>query len=251
MKKEELQQLIPKGYRSFVTDEVVKFLNAAPDSTTRELFRENFIRYTDVISGKSAIGVVTYVRAVKFCSLRLIGDSLADAYRKVFPERCINKTEQQIVDSAAAFNHRKIVQRIMERAMIPVHILNADIHQEAINTQAELMRTAKSEMVRMKAAESLIQHLKKPEAQKVQLDVRHNTSQLEELMDVTRQLAIQQKKAIEEKRADVIEIVEGDIFSREGGFISGSAEGEAGGDGFNGKGRVGSPPSLPGLPEAQ
>ena len=35
------------------------------------------------------------------------------------------------------------VTKIMERTMVPTHILNAGIYQAAINTQADLMMNAK------------------------------------------------------------------------------------------------------------
>jgi hypothetical protein len=59
----------------------------------------------------------------------------------------------------------------MEQTLIPSYVLNQDLYQKALNVQAELMLTAKSEKVRSDAANSLLTQLKMPETQKVELSV--------------------------------------------------------------------------------
>jgi len=55
--------------------------------------------------------------------------------------------------------------------LIPSYVLNQDMYQKALNVQAELMVTAKSEKVRTDAANSLLTQLKMPEVKKVELDI--------------------------------------------------------------------------------
>ena len=96
-----------------------------------------------------------------------------------------------------AYNKGKVVQRLLTQSMIPVWVLNQDKVQEAINVQAQLMLTAKSEKVRSDAANSLLTHLKQPEAQKVQLDVAVKQDEsIGELRRAMIELAAEQKNAL-------------------------------------------------------
>ncbi len=107
-----------------------------------------------------------------------------------------------------------MVNKILERTLVPVHILNMDIHQEAINTQAELMRTAKSDTVRQKAAECLIMQLKAPEVAKVEIDVNYSNDSIDELRETTRALAQQQLKLIKSGAVTAEYIAHSDIIGR-------------------------------------
>jgi len=98
--------------------------------------------------------------------------------------------------------------------LVPVHILNMDVHQEAINIQAELMRDAKSETVRQKAAECLIMQLKAPETAKIEVDVNYNNDSIDELRATTRALAQQQLKLIQSGAVTAEDMAHSDIIAR-------------------------------------
>ena len=153
-----------KRFRKYVTDDIVKVVNSEADSELRRVFRDNVLSYSSVLStGKHSLAA--YVNAVKFVSLRLLGDKSSTAYSKVFPDRYQNlvdrgSTASQIASFSDNYGKTGLITKIMEQTMVPTHILNAGIYQEAINVQAQLMTGAKSEMVRQKAAESLMTALK-------------------------------------------------------------------------------------------
>ena len=93
---------------------------------------------------------------------------------------------------------------ILEQSLIPSWVLNQDLYQKAINVQAELMMTANSEKVRSDAANSLLNHLRPPEVQKVELDIGVKpNNMLEDLKNSLFDLAAQQQKVIE---AGVVEL---------------------------------------------
>jgi len=98
--------------------------------------------------------------------------------------------------------------------LVPVHILNMDVHQEAVNVQAELMRNAKSETVRQKAAECLIMQLKAPESAKIEIDVNYNNDSIDELKATTRALALQQLKLIQSGVVTAEHIAHSDIIAK-------------------------------------
>ena len=86
----------------------------------------------------------------------------------------------------------------MEQTLIPSYVLNQDLYQKALNVQAELMVSAKSEKVRSDAANSLLTHLKMPETQKVELEIGvKEDSAINALRATTMELARQQRMMLE------------------------------------------------------
>ena len=217
--KEMLTGAVPdKRFRKHVTDEVVAVINSEPDSELRRVFRDNALTYSSVLStGKHSLAA--YVNAIKFVSLKLMGDKSSIAYSKVFPDRyqnLINKGSSASYIASFADNYSKtgLITKIMERTMVPTHILNAGVYQEAINVQAELMHTAKSELVRQKAAESLINNLAAPAAAKVEIDIGYSHDVVEDLRATTKALAQQQLKMILNGQASAKEIAHSEIIAR-------------------------------------
>jgi hypothetical protein len=216
--KEQLQGSMPKKFRHNVTDEMVSFINATEGDEFRDVYKENLIGFASVIeSGRYKM--LDYVNAVKFVSYKLIGDSNTIAYAKTFPDRYQrlvdkNTPMKTIASFSTAYNKGDLVHKILERTLVPVHILNMDVHQEAINTQAELMRTAKSETVRQKAAECLITQLKAPETAKIEVDVSYSNSSIDELRETTRALAQQQLKMIQSGAVTAEHVAHSDIIAR-------------------------------------
>jgi len=215
---DQLQACVPKKWRHNVTDDMITLINSEPDEDFRQVYKENLLSFADVIqTGKYKM--TQYVDAVKFVSFKLLGDTNLMAYAKVFPDRYqrqINRgtPSKNIASFATAFNKTDLVHKILERTLVPVHILNMDIHQEAINTQAELMRSAKSETVRQKAAECLIMQLKAPEAAKIEIDVSYSSDSIDELRDTTRALAQQQLKLIQSGAVTAEAMAHSDIIAR-------------------------------------
>tara|TARA_B100001245_G_C22872867_1_gene419734 strand:- start:19 stop:771 length:753 start_codon:yes stop_codon:yes gene_type:complete len=217
--KEMLLGAVPdKRFRRHVTDEVVAVINSEPDSELRRVFRDNALTYSSVLStGKHSLSA--YVNAVKFVSLRLIGDKASTAYSKVFPDRyqnLINKNASASYIASFADNYGKtgLITKIMEQTMVPTHILNAGVYQEAINTQAELMRTAKSELVRQKAAESLMSNLTAPTAAKLEIDIGYSNDVVDDLRATTKALAQQQLKMILNGHSSAKEVAHSEIIAK-------------------------------------
>jgi hypothetical protein len=148
----------------------------------------------------------------------MMGKTNIDAYSLTFPDRIkrftkIKKTAKEISSIVAIYNRSKLVNLIYEQTLIPSWILNQDLYQKALNTQAELMITAKSEKVRSDAANSLLTHLKRPETTKVELDVTHKEdSSISELRQATLELARQQRLMIEAGQSNADEIARSNII---------------------------------------
>lgn len=198
----QLRACAPLSLRKAITPNIVKLVNSEiDDSEAHEEFRDHVVSWIDVMQyGKWKIK--DYVNACKYVTHKLLGSTQQSSWVKTFPDRYQRmvdngSSDKQISSAVSLYNRGDLVIRITERTLPPIHILNSDLLQEAINVQAHLMRHAKSETVRMKASATLIENLKAPESVKVDLNVGVSNDTLEDLRQITRGLAVEQKKMIE------------------------------------------------------
>ena len=212
MSKAEFVEALPKQMRSRVGVEVMRKINATlTEQDVRYTFRDNIISYISVLKA-GRFKLSSYLDAVKYVSFKLLGYTNQDAFSKTFPKRITTLIleggdDKKISAHVAMYNKNKLVNLIWEQTLIPSYVLNADIFQKAINTQTELMLTAKSEMVRTNAANSLLSHLAPPEVTKIELDIGvKQESTIEDLKNVTTELAILQKKMIESGSKSVSDV---------------------------------------------
>lgn len=200
---EQFKQALPDKVKKTVNQELIDQVNATlADPEMYEQYRDNLLSYTTVMAdGKFKIS--SYVEAVKYVSHKLLGCSNMDAYVKTFPDKYQAFLAQGVVGKdiasyVSAYNKNKLVNLIYAQTMVPMYVLNQDLYQKALNTQAELMVSAKSEKVRSDAANSLLTHLKMPETMKVELDVGvREDSSIAALRATTMELARQQRLMME------------------------------------------------------
>ena len=192
-----LKQAVPAKLKSNISDTLVDKINdLVDDEMIRENFKENFLTYSNVLK-EGTYSIQQYLDAVHWCTHRLLGSGIGEAYAKTFPdryERLVNKgaTSKQISSFATAYRKNKLVNAIMDQSMIPAHIYNMDVHQDAINKLASVMGDAQvSDRVQVDAAIGLLTHLKAPEVTKMQVDVSVKDDSIKELKEITRELAQQ------------------------------------------------------------
>ena len=202
---ELLQKTLPSNLRTSATQGLVDLLNTVSSNQQEaELIRETFLGYTAVLS-EGKYKTEDYLNAVKYVSYKLMKCSNEEAYVKTFPQRYQRMVGDGIKpkDIGAyvyAYSKNKLVNRIMEQTMVPSWVLNQDIFQEAINTQASLMRDPDvSPKVRSDAANSLLTHLAKPKeaGPLINLDMR-DTSGMKEMKELLVRMAQQQQGLIKE-----------------------------------------------------
>lgn len=199
---DQLKALMPARQKQNISQKLVDELNQVMDDPSyREQFRENLLGYTDVLQDPN-LTLPGYIAAVKYVSFKLMGLTNEKAWKKTFPDRYQRLIKEKKEDSyirsvVCAYNRGKMVNQILQQTMVPIYVLNQDRVQEAINVQAGLMLSAKSEKVRCEAANSLLTHLKQPEATKVSLDIQVKQDEsIDQLRKVMIDLADAQRKAI-------------------------------------------------------
>lgn len=200
---EQFQATLPAKMKKSVNQELIDQVNGVlTDPGFYENYRDNLISYTSVMAdGKFTID--QYLSAVKFVSHKLLGCTNIDAYIKTFPTKHADfvangVSAKDIASYVTAYNKGKLVNLIMAQTLVPTHVLNADLYQRALNVQADLMMSAKSEKVRSDAAAHLMAALKMPEVVKVEMDIGvKESSAIAELRATTMELSRAQRLAIE------------------------------------------------------
>lgn len=187
-----VRKSFPCSHRSLINQELVdKLNNISQDMDEAENIRDNFLSFARIIK-EGRFTVEAYLSAVKFISLKMMGHTDRESYIRTFPVRYANMVAKNFDDKRmssliSAYANTKLVNLIYEQTYIPTWILNRDIHQEAINVTADLMRSAKSEKVRCDAANNLLNHLKRPES--TQIDLNMNVRDSSGILELRQALA--------------------------------------------------------------
>jgi len=194
-------QLRPRQQLLITEETIEEIQKLAEDPDYGEEFLDCYVDHLNVLKDNPKRNHDNYLEAVKFFSLVEGGNSLTDAYIKVFPHRFSKRTrgsgDKKIMrGEASRYNNTQLVNEIRKVATIPVQLIHRHLLHEAILSQAKLMRTAKSEMIRQKAGEVLIRELKPTEDQVISVKVDDGSkSVIEELRQAAENLAIAEDRS--------------------------------------------------------
>jgi hypothetical protein len=215
-----VKKLLPKSHRTLITQEFLdRIEESVTDSAVAEQVKENFITYLNVLS-KGRYKMEDYLSAVKYISFKLLGYSNIDAYAATFPERyarLVREGQQKIDAFVAMYNKNKLVTQIYEQTMVPTYVLNAPLHQEALNALAEMIRDPSVRgMTKVKACDTILQHTKQPEVVKGELSINIDQQDtIADLRDVTEKLAQTYRKTLESGYKTLKEVSEAKIIDVE------------------------------------
>lgn len=196
------KELVPIKIKEQVNEEFLKKLESVEtDGTLREYIEKNMVSYAGILQDGS-VSLENYLHAIAYVTHKLVGDTPAVAYAKAFPTKyaklIANGTPKSAIEKYAKYyENTKLISKITEQSLIPTWILNQDLYQKALNTQAVLMMTANSEKVRSDAANSILTHLSRPKEVAPLVNVVVNeVSELDVLRERMRDLAANQQGRI-------------------------------------------------------
>lgn len=218
---DQFKEALPVTLKKSVNQELIKKINTTlSDPDMYETYRDNMLSYTKVMQ-EGKFKVSNYIDAVKYVSHKLMGKTNLAAFTDTFPEKiqrwqAANLASKDIASYVTAYNKSKLVTLIMEQTLVPAWVLNQDLYQRALNVQADLMTNANSEKVRSDAANSLLTHLKMPEAAKVELNVKASEdSSLTQLREATMALVAQQRAQIQSGAMNAQEVAHSKVIEAE------------------------------------
>lgn len=201
--RDEVARSLPANLKSAATQALTDHINTiTSDPILAEEIRSNFITYTHVLQdGKW--GMEAYLNAVQYVTHKLMGRTNQEAYQLTFPQRMnelISKgtTSKDISAYVSAYHKGKLVNAIMEKCLIPVHVQFVDVYHKAISVQLDLMQNSQSDKVRQDAANSILTHLAKPKDQAPTALIQNNVSiELDAMKKMMTDLASTQLSAID------------------------------------------------------
>mgnify|MGYP003589409439 CR=1 FL=1 len=214
---EAVKKLVPKAQRTMITQDYLDRIEASvTDSDVAEQFKENFITYLNVLS-KGKYKMDDYISAVKYISYKLLGYSNIKAYAATFPDRyqrLKDEGQQQIEAFVSMYARGKLVNQIFEQTLVPTYVLNAPLHQEALNELAMMIKDPDVRgMTKVKACEAILQHTKQPEVVKGELTIGIEQSDtINDLREVVENLANTHKVLLERKGMSLKQIAETNVI---------------------------------------
>ena len=217
---EAVKKLVPKAQRTMITQDFLdKIVASVTNSEVAEQFKENFVTYLNVLS-KGKYKTDDYISAVKYVSYKLLGYSNIKAYAATFPDRyqrLKDEGQQQIEAFVSMYARGKLVNQIFEQTMVPTYVLNAPLHQEALNELAMMIKDPDVRgMTKVKACEAILQHTKQPEVVKGELTIGIEQSDtINDLREIVENLADTHRVLLEKKGMTLKEIAEGSIIDAE------------------------------------
>lgn len=210
---------VPTQLKASISQQLVDTLNnIAIDPIFAENIRENFLSYSAILK-EGKFKTEDYISAVAYVSYKLMGYNNEEAYSRTFVTRYQNliasgKSKKDISAYVSGYHKNKLVNLILEQALVPSWVLNQDMHQKALNVQYELMTSATSEKVRTDAANSILTHLKKPETNKFQISLGEvENAGMAEMRNALTGLAQAQKKMIESGQMKTIDVAATKLIS--------------------------------------
>ncbi len=218
-------QLTPQQ-RLLVNEDTIKEIEAlGKNPDYGEEFLDTYLMNLNALKDHVRANHKQYINAVKYFTLVEAGNTLVDAYIKVFPERYEERNRKlpaeergkdAVMSEASRFNKSVLVNEIRKLSTIPVQLIHRNLLHEAILEQANLMRNAKSEVVRQKAGETLIKELKPNEEHQISVKVEDQKtgSAIDALIKATEALAEREQNAVNSGRP-LKDIAENNIIEAE------------------------------------
>lgn len=188
--------------RNWASQELVATLNAL-ETDGADLVRENWLTHANVLR-EGTYSLDQYLTAIKYVSLKQMGHTNQQAYSIALSERyqelvAKGYDDQRISSHVAAYHKGALVQKLLAQSTIPLYMLYQDEAHKAIKTLVSVMEDDEgaSPRTRAEAADKLLNHIKRPEAAKVELEVSQKQGDgMVELTAMMRELAQKQLAAI-------------------------------------------------------
>jgi hypothetical protein len=174
---ELLKQVVPKRFRSRITQEVVDDINLClNDLDYSEEFKRDVLTHIGVLENKGNWGLRQYINAVKFYSLTAQGWSQVNAFCKVFPHRleariAAGEGKNELAGDASRYNKSELVNIIRKQSLVPFYLYNLGNRQEAFDIAMSIARHGRSEAARVNAVNTILQATEAPADNSIELQI--------------------------------------------------------------------------------
>lgn len=195
-------QLGKKG--KLITQDTVDELNRlVEDVDYGTEFLDSYINYFNILDKDDKWSTPKYMNAMKFFTLVEAGHTATDAYCKVFTERlearyARGERKSDMGGEASRYNASQLVNEIRKVANVSVKLIHRHtFHKAIVGTEQLAFDPSVSPAVRQKALETLIRELKPDEKSEISIEIKNDTSAIDELRKATEALVLEQRRSIE------------------------------------------------------
>lgn len=217
---EEFRYTLPVNLRTFATEKLYgTVVDLVTDPDVGSIYRDNIISFSKVldpqfsnINYNSGQSIQRYLKAVKFCTFKLMGATNVEAFARVNPKKYaeykIGGKKKTLEAAVSTLSHSKMVIDIMNLGLLGSHIVYQDYYAEAILKSVELMRGSRSERIQMESSHFLATHLQAPETAKIDLNItnQQQSSALNDLRSVLKDMASEQQASIQSGMLDLNQV---------------------------------------------
>lgn len=196
--------------RNWASEELLNTLNNL-EVDGADLVRENWLTHANILR-EGTYSMDQYMSAIKYVSLKQMGHNNQQAYSIALADRYQDLVakgydDKRISSHISAYHKGALVQKLLSQSTIPLYMLYQDEAHKAVHTLVQIMTDPNvSFKVRSDSADKLLNHIKRPETAKVELNVTHGQADgMQELQVMMRDLAKKQLTALE-SGADVLKI---------------------------------------------
>lgn len=210
----------PKLYRKAIDGDLLAHINKIiVDENLQDTYRRIVLDNIELLEENYT--TKDYLNAVAFHSFIMIGNTKRVAWAKVFPDKYqrlidMGVPDKEISAHAYSYGKGKLCVAIEERLLVPIWIANYGNYQKAINVQVDLMQNAKSELVRCKAADSLLTHLAKPKelAGKIDINIGAKSETVLDLLQETIGGLVEQQKSLIRSGVATGKVINGSVIAK-------------------------------------
>lgn len=212
--------------KNWASEELLNTLNSI-ETDGADFVRENWLTHASVLR-EGTHTLEQYTTAIKYVSLKQMGHSNQSAYSIALGDRyqelvAKGYDDKRISSHISAYHKGVLVQKILAQSTIPLYMLYQDEAHQAISVLAKIMTDpggydgAPSARTRAEAADKLLNHIKRPEAALVELNVTHKQADgMQELQAMMTNVAQRQLKELQNggdiRKIANLPVIEGEVI---------------------------------------
>ena len=196
--KEKLQQFMPRGTSTKVTDDIVKLIHSIEQDTglAQEVTEERLMGAMHLL-GKQGVTLEKLINAVKFCSLKRYMTN-KKAWAITFPEEYdrLMSMNAQVDNHVSMYNSTYLVVELDKMMIVPFYLMYDKYKHEALERQVNLMRgiganddDRVSPHIQHLASKTVYEMLKSPEDKTVELKIGASDAMIAQQEEMNRNIA--------------------------------------------------------------
>lgn len=178
----------------------------------KEDYLEKVLSFSSVLRN-GRFRVPDYLKAVQYVTYRMAEMTIMESWSLTFPERMYRDGERKPEGTISAlcytYDKNAMVQKLLGQVQMPLHAMMMTERYKAAQKLFELMNDPdQTPRIQMESADKLLNHIKLPEAQSIEIDVNVNDGTLRDIGATLDSIAQLAKAKIEQGLVTATQVIE-------------------------------------------